>query len=248
MEEHGKSLIETTSDEIVNYIKNHNLESGDKLPNEFQLAEILDVGRSTLREAVRSLVSRNILEVRQGSGTYVSENLGVMEDPLGFTFVKDTLKLTEDLFELRFLLEPKVASLAAENATADQIEELEKLRDEIELAIQSSDKFHFEKDKEFHKLIAEMSGNLAMSNIVPVINQSISLYNEYYTSDRIVEETILSHREIVDAIKHGLPNLAHDAMVIHISNNRRSLAQNKLERARKSARVKKANSRFKKSM
>ena len=72
-----------------------------------------------------------------------------------------------------------------------------------------------------------MSGNVAMSNLVPVINQSISLYNDYYTSNRIKDETIVSHREIVDAIRSRDPILAEDVMRIHIITNRRSLSQNK---------------------
>lgn len=96
-------LVDRTAESIVNYIKENRLEAGDKLPNEHDLALNLGVGRSTLREAVRSLVSRNILEVRQGSGTYVSQNIGIGEDPLGFSFVEDSLKLTEDLFALRYI-------------------------------------------------------------------------------------------------------------------------------------------------
>lgn len=227
MEGTAKSLIEQTSESILNYIITNNLSTGDKLPNEYKLAEEVNVGRSTLREAVRTLVSRNILEVRQGSGTYVSENTGIVDDPLGFSFVKDTLKLTEDLFEIRYLLEPRVAGLAATNATEEQIEELDKIRLEIEEKIGEFSDKHFEKDIEFHKLVSEMSGNVAMSNLVPVINQSISLYNDYYTSNRIKDETIVSHREIVDAIRSRDPILAEDVMRIHIITNRRSLSQNK---------------------
>lgn len=233
MEGTAKSLIEQTSESILNYIITNNLSTGDKLPNEYKLAEEVNVGRSTLREAVRTLVSRNILEVRQGSGTYVSENTGIVDDPLGFSFVKDTLKLTEDLFEIRYLLEPRVAGLAATNATEEQIEELDKIRLEIEEKIGEFSDKHFEKDIEFHKLVSEMSGNVAMSNLVPVINQSISLYNDYYTSNRIKDETIVSHREIVDAIRSRDPILAEDVMRIHIVRNRRSLSQNKKNNLKK---------------
>ncbi|HBY90834.1 MAG: FadR/GntR family transcriptional regulator [Ruoffia tabacinasalis] len=233
MEGTAKSLIEQTSESILNYIITNNLSTGDKLPNEYKLAEEVNVGRSTLREAVRTLVSRNILEVRQGSGTYVSENTGIVDDPLGFSFVKDTLKLTEDLFEIRYLLEPRVAGLAATNATDEQIEELDKIRLEIEEKIGAFSDEHIEKDIEFHKLVSEMSGNVAMSNLVSIINQSISRYYDYYTSNRIKEETIVSHREIMDAIKSRDPILAEDVMRIHIVTNRRSLSQNKKNNLKK---------------
>ena len=83
-----RPLVERTADAIIKFITSENLTAGDKLPNEYELAKTLDVGRSTIREAVRSLVSRNILEVRQGSGTYVSENTGISDDPLGFALSK----------------------------------------------------------------------------------------------------------------------------------------------------------------
>ncbi len=141
-----KPLVEQAADEIINYIINENLDSGDKLPNEYQLATQLEVGRSTLREAVRTLTSRNILEVKQGAGTYVSENKGISEDPLGFIFVKDTLKLTRDLFELRYILEPEVTMLAARNHTEDQLNELEQVAIEIEESMQREDELHLNLD------------------------------------------------------------------------------------------------------
>lgn len=222
-----KPLVERTTDSIIEFIKSNNLGSGDKLPNEYTLAENLDVGRSTLREAVRSLASRNILEVRQGSGTYVSKNMGISDDPLGFSFVKDTLKLTEDLFYLRYVLEPEVAMLAAYRRTDQEVVYLEEIADDIESVINSTDQLHFELDIEFHSLIAKMSQNIAMNHLVPVIVQSITLYNSYYTNEQSKVETLQSHREIVRAIRDGDPMQAKYAMQMHIANNQRQLKINR---------------------
>lgn len=222
-----KPLVERTTDSIIEFIKSNNLGSGDKLPNEYTLAENLDVGRSTLREAVRSLASRNILEVRQGSGTYVSKNMGISDDPLGFSFVKDTLKLTEDLFYLRYVLEPEVAMLAAYRRTDQEVVYLEEIADDIENVINSTDQLHFELDIEFHSLIAKMSQNIAMNHLVPVIVQSITLYNSYYTNEQSKVETLQSHREIVRAIRDGDPMQAKYAMQMHIANNQRQLKINR---------------------
>ena len=63
--------------------------AGDKLPNEYKLADKLNAGRSTIREAIKALVSRNILEIRRGAGTFISQKGGIADDPLGLTFVKD---------------------------------------------------------------------------------------------------------------------------------------------------------------
>ena len=82
------SRIDLATEQIIGLIQEKNLQPGDRLPNEQELATLLEVGRSTLREAIRRLVTRNILVVRQGSGTYVSDQMGVPEDPLGLTFIK----------------------------------------------------------------------------------------------------------------------------------------------------------------
>lgn len=92
----GKPLAEQVADYILKLIVDSGLEAGAKLPNEFELAERTGVGRGTIREAVKILVSRNILEIRRGAGTYVSDRQGIVEDPLGLAFIKDkkTLRWT----------------------------------------------------------------------------------------------------------------------------------------------------------
>ena len=101
-----KSLPEKLSDDIVSYILNNHLKPSDKLPNESILAEKMGAGRSSIREAMKLLASRNIVTIRQGSGTYVASSPGVINAPLGFTFIENKQKLAEDLLAVRFLLEP----------------------------------------------------------------------------------------------------------------------------------------------
>lgn len=225
-----RPLVDRTVDSIIKYITKENLQPGDKLPNEYVLAQNLDVGRSTLREAVRSLVSRNILEVRQGSGTYVSQRMGITEDPLGFAFVKDTLKLTEDLFALRYILEPEVSMLAAIHGTEEEVNYLEEIALEIEENIETTDQLHFELDIEFHSLIAKMSGNIAMNHLIPVINESITLYNSYYTNEESKIDAVHAHKEIVEAIRERDPIRAKYAMQLHIATNQRQLEINRKEK------------------
>ena len=84
-----KSLGAQTEDELMKYILQEPIKPGQKIPNEFELAEKFGVGRSTVREAVKGLVSRGILEVRRGSGTYVINTNSLAEDPLGFGKIED---------------------------------------------------------------------------------------------------------------------------------------------------------------
>lgn len=214
-----KPLGEVTSEKIIELIVDNNLKIGDRLPNEYELAEKLGVGRSTVREAIKALVSRNILEIKRGSGTFIK--CGVADDPFGLTFIKDKLKLAVDLLEIRFMIEPKIASLAAVNATSEDIEEMSKLCDEVEELILKGMP-HMEKDIEFHTAIARSSKNLVTTNLVPIINKSISVFIDI-TNTQLKEETIETHREILEAIKKGNSNEAYDAMLLHLVYNRRNI-------------------------
>ena len=91
-----KTLSQRIADRIIKYILEENLQPGDKLPNETVMCEQLNVGRSSLREAMRALASRNVITIRQGSGSYVSATPGMIDDPFGLTFVEDKQKMIKD--------------------------------------------------------------------------------------------------------------------------------------------------------
>lgn len=213
-----KSLSEVTADTIVQHIINEGLGKGDKLPNEKILCELLGVGRSTLREAVRMLASRNILIVKHGSGIYVSDKPGVSQDPLGFTFVKDKKRLIHDLVEFRMMLEPRVAALAAQNRTKEQLAKLEAQAAVVDELI-SQGKSHAQADSVFHSLLGEMSGNSVLPNLEPIIFKAIDLFIDLSQS-KLSHDTIGEHRAIVEAIKAGKSVDASDAMIAHLLNNK----------------------------
>ena len=112
-----KLLASQVEDALMDDILNKPVPIGEKIPNEYELAEMYGVGRSTIRETVKSLVSKGILEVRQGSGTYVIGTDTLENDPLGFSKYEDKYKLALELFEVRLMLEPEIAALAAQKAT-----------------------------------------------------------------------------------------------------------------------------------
>ena len=228
MKEKTVSLVEQTANRIVEYFEKNDLKVGDKLPNEYTLAQDLEVGRSTLREAVKMLVSKNILEVRQGSGTYITSLTETVIDPLGFGEIDNHMKLTQDLFEVRFLIEPQMASLAAQHITDKEVAVLERLEKALEKEIHSDGDIHFKLDILFHSAIAEASRNVAMQQLIPIIIQSIKLYNDFFTSEQSKANTIRAHREIVRAIKNRDAVAARDAMLLHLADNRRTLSYNQI--------------------
>lgn len=225
LDNNEKSLPEKLSDDIVSYILEKELKPGDKLPNESILSKEMGAGRSSLREAIKLLASRNIVTVKQGSGTYIASTPGVVDDPFGFTFIEDKRKLTLDLLEIRFLIEPYIAQMAAINANEKEIELIESLCNEVENLMLKGEE-HTQKDIEFHKAIAISSKNLVMPRIIPIINSSIPLFVKL-TNNILKDETISTHREIANAIKEHNPIKAKDAMYLHLVYNRAVLNGNK---------------------
>lgn len=196
---------------------------GDKLPTEVELSELLGAGRNTVREAVRTLASRNIVIVRQGSGTFVSEKLGVADDPFGFYLVKDRRKLTKDLIQIRTILEPPIAALAAQNARPGEIDKLERILLETEALIRQK-KDYADKDVEFHAQIAMCTHNDVMSNLVPVISKGVSVFASEVRSPEY-RQTMISHRAIFNAIKERKPLDAKQAMYFHLLYNENRYAE-----------------------
>ena len=219
----GKSLADVTAQKIIQYIISNKLDAGARLPNEQQLIELFKVGRSTLREAVRTLSSRNILDVRHGSGIYVSQTPGVAEDPLGLAFERDQHKMIIDLVNFRMMFEPKTASLAAQYATPEQVDELYTLMLQVEAKLNIGEP-HIEEDAAFHAKIAELSGNLILPKLSSIIYQGISVFITT-TEAQNIKETIDSHRAIYNAIKEHNGMAAADAMSMHIFANRLMIAR-----------------------
>ena len=127
-----RTLGQITEDRLMKFILDEPIQVGEKIPNEYELTEHFQVGRSTVREAVKELVSRGVLEVRRGDGTYVISTSYMENDVLGFGSVQDKYQLAMDLFEVRLMFEPEIVMLACKNATEEQIKEAERLCKEVE--------------------------------------------------------------------------------------------------------------------
>ena len=217
------SLSEKVANQISDLIKDRNLGVGDKLPNEFELAESLNVGRGTIREAVKLLVARNCLEIRRGKGTFVTEELGRVSDPLGFDYVTDKVRLTEELYELRAHLEPWIASLAARRIREEEKEELQNRCLAVEHCIVAGVD-HYEADNAFHQYIAQCTHNSILPEIIPIITYSVRLFTRF-TDPKILKDTLRTHRAIADAICENDPEWAEKSMREHIAANLECISQ-----------------------
>lgn len=212
-----QTLGEIAAQKLLNMIQEEGFTAGDKLPTEAELVELLGVGRNTVREALRVLMSRNIVTIRQGSGTFISDKNGVSDDPLGFSMIEDRRKLTEDLIQIRVMLEPPIAALAAQNATAEDIAALQIILMELEECMARRQDYA-EKDSQFHAQIAGCSHNLVMTNLVPVITNGVRVFAGS-VQETEYENTRQSHRRIFEAIRDRRPVDAQQAMYFHLMFN-----------------------------
>jgi GntR family transcriptional repressor for pyruvate dehydrogenase complex len=213
------------ADRIKELIRKEKLKPGDKLPNEMQLAELFGVSRPTVREAVKSLVSQNIIGIQRGKGTFVSETPGIASDPLGLDFlVVEDLHLS--LIEVRLLIEPGVARLAAERGTpadinriGEYLQEMKKIVDRHEVGMGT--------ELEFHRSIAEATENPVIMRLVPIIMDSIvKTYRDAPRTSEDHGQALLEHTEIFNAIKNRDKGQAYAAMERHLQNSyRRTLSR-----------------------
>ncbi len=212
-----KTLAEQVADGIMNLIQETPYKAGDKLPTEKELCESTGAGRNTVREALKILASRNVLEIRQGAGTFVSEKQGIPDDPLGFSMVNDHVKLTKDLLQVRIMLEPQIAALAAQCAKEHEIKELEEILEEMEAAMKKREDYS-ELDTKFHTKIAQCTHNNVKENLLPVIGKGVAVFAKEVAQTEY-DRTWISHRKIFCYIRDHKPFEAEMEMQYHLLYN-----------------------------
>lgn len=141
-----------------------------------------------------------------------------LSDPLGLRSVQDKNALALDLVNVRLLLEPGIAEMAALNATEEDVERIRRLCDRVETKIHTGE-MYIEDDIAFHTCIAESSKNMVVEQLIPIIDTAVMMFVNV-THKKLTEETILTHRMITDAIARHDPLGARNAMVMHLNFNR----------------------------
>ena len=192
------------------------LQPGDKLPSERELAEMLSVSRSSIRDAIRSLELMGMVEPRQGAGTIVRElSSESLVNPLS-NALRRKHDLIAELLDFRKMLEPPLAARAATRASADEISELEGILQRQEEKLRAGESAIAE-DSEFHYAIALASGN---SVVLKVLDTLMDLLRE--SRQRSLQgagrpqKSLAGHHRVLAAIKRHDPDGAKAAMRRHI--------------------------------
>jgi GntR family transcriptional repressor for pyruvate dehydrogenase complex len=192
------------------------LKSGEKLPGERELSEVFHVSRSSVREALRSLESKGYLESRQGDGTYIaSKPVESLVSPLASVIFSEKDSQME-LFEMRRLIEPQLAFLAAERATEEEIALMEEALSLQEQAIAKGET-GTEVDKEFHYLMAKATNNRVLLLLTDHMRDLLAESRDRYLQvEGRPEMSIARHRQVLDAIKARDAELAAQVMLDHV--------------------------------
>jgi GntR family transcriptional repressor for pyruvate dehydrogenase complex len=197
-------------------IKKGRLKVGDKLPTERDLAQAFKVSRASVREAIRVLESAGLVRTRVGNGTYVET--GSVEDlvkPLATVVVKGRESLM-DIFSVRKMVEPHLASLAAERATADEVSELKRILGHQKTKMGSPGPVT-EIDYSFHLFLARMAKSQVFLKLYNTLAELINQTREEFLQegDR-PQKSVEGHEEILSAIEKRNPALAKKTMAGHL--------------------------------
>ena len=194
------------------------LRPGYKLPSERELAEMLHVSRSSIRDAIRSMELMGIVEPRQGAGTIVCERptdsaVNPFADAL-----KRRQELVGELLDFRKMLEPPLAARAAKNASADEISEMEDILRRQEQK-QMKGEAAVAEDAEFHYSVALASGNSVVLKVLDILMDLLRDTRERSLQvDGRAQKSLAGHRRIMAAIKRHDAEAAKAAMRRHIED------------------------------
>lgn len=228
-----KSARDIALDYFLQEIKDGHLKPGDKIQNERQLSVDLGISRVPLREAICTLSTLGILEVRQGSGTYVGQNDSHIFSNIIKKYGFFNRAMVDEVFEARILFESDAAKLAAINRNEQDISFLNEALFEHEQALSLYDQGKIteeemmEFDGKVHLGIAASSHNQFLLQIIEAIRH-VTQEEDYFSKENTndfdhFKKSKEMHRKIVEAIENQEANQAYALMQEHISQVKNAL-------------------------
>lgn len=219
-----KRLSDSIAEDILSMITiEKKFLPGEKLPNEIELSTKFNISRTTLREAIRILVTNDILEIKRGKGTFVKKELDVRNTMLPLNKLANARINAKDLYEIRLIFEPEAAYYATMRASATELDRILMYGKQIEQKIIQK-KNRTEVEQKFHKAIAKATHNEFIDKLMPVIfqaiDQGIMLSEE---NERVTQDTLRDHQMIMEFMEARNPEGARSAMKIHILHAMKNL-------------------------
>jgi GntR family transcriptional repressor for pyruvate dehydrogenase complex len=198
-------------------INQGSLEHGSKLPAERVLAEQLKVSRGSVREAIRTLELQGLAVSKQGSGTFINtQSLDAVTTLMTSSIGTGEAQL-HDIFEVRHLLEPQLAALAAQRATPEDVERLANILIEQQRQIMEGET-GVDADTEFHFALATATHNTALVKVVSAVEDVLRQSRDQSLQQPGRPQLSLdSHRHILDMVRSGDHLGARSAMEHHLT-------------------------------
>ncbi|HET7378238.1 MAG TPA: FadR/GntR family transcriptional regulator [Anaerolineae bacterium] len=213
----SERLYEQIVQQIEKRFLSGDLKVGDRLPPERELAEQFGVSRTAVREAVKALRQRGLVEIQPGRGTFITNGASeAVRHSLGLLMKIAGSDASPDLIEVREIIEPEIAALSAMRATEDHIAAMQEAIAKMDTALQDPDKY-IEADLDFHLVLAEATQN----TLIPTLIDSIVdlLREQRARIFRVAggpQRGQVYHKRILDAIIRHDAAAAREAMRAHL--------------------------------
>lgn len=201
---------------ILGFVAVGQLQPGDKLPSERELACRFQVSRPTVREAMRALSVLGVIEIRHGGGAYVGTlNAEDLLGPLNF-FLSLSNVTVEKLYAARKLIEGEICALAATRATEEQFARIEKLIGEQKRVSEYAEEY-LRLDSLFHQSLGEISENPFLARASQSLNVlGIEFRRKAANTKDTPTRSIADHCSILEALRARNPEAARQAMTMHM--------------------------------
>lgn len=210
-----KPLYEQVSDRLREFVDVNNLQPGDRLMTERELAQQLSVGRSSIREAITAMRIQGMVEVRHGDGIYLLRRPEDLISSLATELVETHIDHPY-IWETRQALETQCARLAATRATVGDLRKLRRSLKTMEAEIADGAP-GLDGDRQFHLGVAQASHNPILIKLLTGIRESLDRTSETsLTRAGQPAKSLAQHQGIFDAIRAGEPTKAADAMLAHL--------------------------------
>lgn len=214
-----RPVTEMITEMITSRISSGVLKPGDKLPAEPELARQLQVGRGSLREAIRTLHTLGILEVVRGRGTFVAEPMSQPHSAQFIGLSSITGPELAEILELRIALEAAAVSLACLRATAEDLDEMRQRAADHEAAVERRDVLaQHRTDEDFHESIVGAAHNGHLLSMYHMIVPRMSDFRkETLKLERSSRRFVPGHRDIISGIRAREPRASSNAAARHIA-------------------------------
>lgn len=210
-------LSDKVADLMLETILSNRLQVGDRLPSERELGEQFGVSRTVVREAVRALVAKGVIEVRSGSGLRVAAVGSAAVSESMSLYIRGAAVDFEKVHEVRVLLEVHIAGLAAERATDDDVRRLRDVHDRMsrEQADVAAAAVH---DLEFHRMIARATQNDIYLVLMDSIGSALIEIRRENLATGSTPATLGQHAAVLERIAQHDADGARAAMAEHLES------------------------------